>query len=186
MKIIFVLFLSAGLLHGAAHDAQEDFIVQSKPQVQKKLSRSKLKEELGQVAKELFSETTALVKRLGTYLQLLAEAKAPTPKSTKLVPMVPATGLHVLGAMHHHVAYLQTTCGQLAESLLDDEPHLGKASKVALTSSLQTMRDALSTAKKCHLNVAPADKATATLEGHAAALCGVVDRMKSDACLRHA
>ena len=125
------------------------------------------------MAKELFAETTALVKRLGSYLHSLTVSK----KSTVTVP---AATLQTVGTMHHHVAYVQKTCGQLAESLLDDEPHIAKATKVSLNASLQTMQDALAAVKQCQFS------SNKLFQEHEAALGAILDRMKKDPCLRHA
>lgn len=193
MKYLWLLCCLLSGLHAEVQQPAEEFIVKQKGSVvapegygamprrsdskdgqaspKQKLSRSKLKEELGSVAKELFSEATALVKRIGTYLQLLGTKQQPT------------SALQTVGCVHHHVAYVQTTCGQLAEALLDDEPHVAKATKIALNDSLQTMRDAVVVAKQFRFDN---DKQEATkLQGHEQALRDVVDRMKNDACLRH-
>ncbi len=181
--LLLVLFISATSFSADLAGAEE-FIVEDKPQVKaKNLSRSKLKEELGDAAKQLFSETIALVKRLGLCLQNLVPVKKLPTKANRLVVTIPAETLQALGAMHEYVAYLQKTCGNLAEGLLDDEPHLGKASKMALNTSLQTMRDALDAVKKCQGN--EARKRVLGVQEQVKTLSCIVDRMRNDACLRH-
>jgi hypothetical protein len=175
MKFFLIILFAVSTLRA------EEFIVQPKSPVvsKQKLSRSALKENLGNVAKELFAETTALVKRIGAYLQGLTENGQPIVKGQQSITVVvPVVALQTVGKMHEDIAYMQTTCGRLAENLLDDEPQVAKATKISLNTSLQTMRDALAAVKQCQF--------VTDYQKQEIALRGIVDRMKADPCLRHA
>ncbi|MBM3893083.1 hypothetical protein FJ365_01620 [Candidatus Dependentiae bacterium] len=161
----------------------EEFIVQPKapPVSKQKLSRSALKENLGSVAKELFSETTGLVKRIGASIQGLAETQQSVEEQKQqqaITVAVPRGTLQRMAKMHEDVAYLQTTCARLAEGLLDDEPRVTKATKVALNTALHIMQDALAAVKKCELG-------SSTGEQDEKGLREIIHRIKNDGCLRH-
>jgi hypothetical protein len=156
------------------HSTSEEFIVPKKPIPIVTLSRSKLKEGLGDVAKQLFAETISLVKKIGGDLQKVAAQKQPNQAKV----LVPVTMLQAFGQLHQHVAYVQKVCGNVAENLLDDEPRLAKASKKSLTQALETMKNMVICVRQLHQQDA------ITPQEQVKKIAEMVDQMKSDACLR--
>ncbi|NDD54449.1 hypothetical protein EBZ39_11335 [bacterium] len=173
-----VLALSASAMAHAQQAPAPEGVIAATPA--KKLSRNKLKEELGQAAKDLFNETTDVVDRLGA-CQLAFASSATVPSAVQ----------RELGGIQRHIAFIQKTCGRLAQELLDDEPRLTKATKVAMDGSLQTLQQTLARCKACTFARVPAvvakgkaTQACTTLAKHEQALRESVERIKADPCLK--
>lgn len=191
MQIIkFIAFLFI-LLPVAAYASQsqsssESFIVS---QQQKPMSRKKLKQELGQVAKDLFSATADFIEQTGSCLIALAPT-TPAPLLKKSV-CIPAAAQKALGSMQQHVAYMQRVCASLAQAILDDEPHIAKAKKIDLTASLASLHNALASCKKNTIApLAPAVhkgtfiKEQTAVTAHEVEMRNILVIIKKDPCLK--
>jgi len=145
----------------------------------KPLSRKKLKQELGGVAKDLFTATADFVSRAGGFF-VSGAAEKTVGLLQKKSSTVSEGNQKAIGLMLGHVSHVQKICAALAEALLDDAPQIAKAKKVDLATSLATLQELQKAFSK---NVFQAG-AKAVLAEHEAELNKLVERAKKDACLR--
>jgi len=178
MNLMVISVIAIGMALPSVHRIQAgevaaaEFIVQQAPVHKKKLSLNALKEQVGDVSKNLFEATTLFEQRAGDVQCSLATmqggygSKDVVPTDYKNLIQASALCNAKFGTMQKDLALLQRKCSSIIEKLIDDAVPFKKVSKKVLEKTSECL---VQTREHVNQSVAALQQLDNELKKHAGA-----------------
>jgi hypothetical protein len=145
-KIRLIIGIFCGLIPLLSAVGSQDEFILPKPEHNKKLSHTTLKEKIGTTTQELFDSTTLFEQTIGDVEIALSQVQCQCVHGEekaydvlKKVIEVCAECNRACGELHKKLALIQQKCSALGGKLIDDENPFKHASKSMLESTLNIL-----------------------------------------------
>ncbi len=194
--VLLMSFSGSVLLSAKTNQSVQEFVIAPRTTLKKKMSSAALKEQIGQLTKRAFNQTTELVHGLGDLGCCLSGRQQQT---TELNNKDIAACTFAVGTMQKDIASLQKKYSSIVEKLVENDKPFKKASKANLKKTNDVLGHAHQQLALCAKEVARVRAAFKKTEGVSAAvlqkqaqrlhqqhivLSGLLGAMAIDDCLK--